>query len=258
MANNDADKLREILKGGTKNGCGTWVQSPSPDVCEYVSSYFSFVVIDLEHGAIDRGHVPNMVRAIKSRRCIAVARLLNSDPDIIKSILDSGVSGIILPNVKSAAQLRGSVEAACWPPRGKRGVGFSKANMFGLEFETYKNSEAISPVIIAQIESKEGLEDLEDILKVDALDGVIVGPYDLSASLNLLADFDNPVMEDALDFIIHACNKRQIPVGLHVVTPLKAEYEKAIARGFSWIALGTEFQFLRYGMLQAEIVADAN
>lgn len=258
MTSNDADKLRDILKSETRKGYGTWVQSPSPDVCEYLSSFFPFVVIDLEHGAIDRGHVPNMVRAIRSRRSVAVARLLNSDPDIIKGILDSGVSGVILPNVKSAAQLKGSIEAAFWPPRGKRGVGFSKANMFGLEFESYKDGEGISPVIIAQIESKEGLEDLEDILRVGALDGVIVGPYDLSASLNLLADFDNPVMEDALDYIIQACKKHGIPVGLHVVTPLKAEYEKAIQRGFSWIALGTEFQFLRYGMLQADINADAN
>lgn len=258
MTGNDADKLREILRNGTKKGYGTWVQSPSPDVCEYLSSCFPFVVIDLEHGAIDRGHIPNMVRAIRSRHSIAVARLLNSDPDIIKSVLDSGVSGVILPNVKSAAQLRGSIDVACWPPRGKRGVGFSKANMFGLEFESYKDGEGISPVVIAQIESKEGLEDLENILKVDGLDGVIVGPYDLSASLNVLADFDNPVMEDALSNIIQACKKRRIPVGLHVVTPLKAEYEKAIQLGFSWVALGTEFQFLRYGMLQAEIEADGN
>ncbi|MDP7197467.1 MAG: aldolase/citrate lyase family protein, partial [SAR202 cluster bacterium] len=133
--------------------------------------------------------------------------------------------------------------ACCWPPAGKRGVGFSRANLFGKHFDEYKK-EALEPLLVAQIEHIKAVNNLENILKVEGLDAIMVGPYDLSASMNITGEFDNRDFISIMGKILKQCKKYNIPCGDHIVQPDPKLLEKRIKQGYQFIAYSTDGIFL--------------
>ena len=119
-----------------------------------------------------------------------LARLKKPDKFEARFVLDYGAAGIIIPMIETRQQLEEIVNEIIWPPGGKRGVGFCNANGYGEHFNEY-SKEANKPFIIAMIENKVALENIDDILATKNLDAIIIGPYDLSASLGVTGDFSN-------------------------------------------------------------------
>ena len=109
-------------------------------------------------------------------------RLPNHNTENLGRIFDSGCSGIIIPNITNVNQLKKILKFFFWPPKGSRGVGFSRANLYGKHFNEYRSNR---PLIIAMIENIAAIPNLGEILKLNELDGVLIGPYDLSASIGL-------------------------------------------------------------------------
>ena len=145
--------------------------------------------------------------------------------------------------IKSAEQLTMVRKACCWPPVGNRGVGFSRANLFGKYFDSYKK-EAQSPLLIAQIEHINAVNNLDEILQVDGLDAIIVGPYDLSASMGITGKFDTREFIEVMDSIINRCKKFNVPCGDHVVQPDQKILDSRIDQGYRFIAYGTDGIFI--------------
>ena len=145
--------------------------------------------------------------------------------------------------IENASQLLLIKEACCWPPAGKRGVGFSRANLFGQNFEQYRK-EAQSPILVAQIENMNAVKNLEEILKVKGLDSVMIGPYDLSASMEITAEFNHPSFIKILKNILELCKKHNVPCGYHVVTPDLNLLKKQIKSGYQFLAYSTDGVFL--------------
>lgn len=220
------------------------MQIPSPDIAEVLATAgFDWIAIDLEHGAISRHQLPDLFRAIELHEVLPFARVALPDGSLCQQALDSGAAGVIIPRVESATQLSEIVASCMWPPAGKRGVGFSRANVFGRRFEQYK-AEAQQPIIVAQIESKSAVASIASLLSVKGLDAVMIGPYDLSASLGVPGDIDHAEVRASVAEVVKACKKAGIPSGIHVVQPDAKKLESEIAAGHRFLAYGTDAVFL--------------
>ena len=142
-------------------------------------------------------------------------------------------------------------QACQWPPNGLRGVGFSRANLFGKHFDDYLQ-EAQAPLLVAMIEHSHAVENLDEILAVKGLDAVFIGPYDLSASLGVTGIFDDPKFLEAMETIRSRCSGHRIPCGIHVVVPDRKELQSRISEGYLFLAFSIDAVFLRISAEYAE------
>ncbi|MGH8249552.1 MAG: HpcH/HpaI aldolase family protein [Steroidobacteraceae bacterium] len=223
---------------------GSWMQLPDASVAEIMGrAGYDWIAVDLEHGSIGRHQLPDLFRALELGGTLPLARLSNGSATACKSALDAGAGGVIVPMIESAEQVQRAVQACRWPPAGTRGVGFSRANLFGEDFETYLR-EAQEPLLVAQIEHVRALESLEAILKSPGLDAIMIGPYDLSASLGLTAQFEHPEFKQVLARIRDAARTCGVPSGVHVVAPDRDALGAAVKSGHRFIAYGIDAVFL--------------
>ena len=235
--------IRQCLKKG-KPSIGSWIQIPHPSVAEIMGQAgYDWVAIDLEHGSIGTQQLPDLFRALELGGTLPLVRLAHDHPKDCKQALDAGAGGVIVPMVENERQLEQVRDACCWPPAGKRGVGFSRANLFGKHFDDY-TKEAQAPLLVAMIEHIRAVENLEKILKVKGLDAVLIGPYDLSASMGLTAKFDSSEFKVEMDRIRTLSIRHRIPCGLHVVMPEPDDLKLRIEEGYRFIAYSIDAVFL--------------
>ncbi len=235
--------IREALRSGNSS-IGSWMQIPSPSVAEIMGQAgFDWVAVDLEHGSVDISQLPDLFRALELGGTLPLVRIAQGHPKDCKQALDAGAGGIIVPMVESADQLKMVRNACRWPPAGSRGVGFSRANLFGKHFEAY-SMEAQSPLLVAMIEDIKAVDSLEEILKVDGLDAILVGPYDLSASMGIIAKFEDQRFIHAMMRIRELCKLFNVSFGMHVVAPQAEVLKEKINEGYQFIAYSIDSVFL--------------
>ena len=235
--------IREKLQN-CKVSIGTWQQIPHASISEILGhAGYDWVAVDIEHGSVSVDQLPDLFRAIELGGTLPLARIAESTPKECKQALDAGAGGIIAPMIENAEQLKMVRNACCWPPVGNRGVGFSRANLFGKNFEFYKE-EAKSPLLIAQIEHINAVDNLDEILQVNGLDAIIIGPYDLSASMGSTGKFDSQKFIEIMDSIINRCEKYNVPCGDHVVFPDNSLLKERIDQGYRFIAYSIDAVFL--------------
>ena len=237
------NKIRKKLRNNDVS-IGSWIQLNSPDVAEIMGQAgFDWVAVDMEHGSIAHSDLPNIFRALELGGTLPIARIAEGTLSNCKQALDAGAGGIIAPMIMDAEQLEQIINWCCWPPKGIRGVGYSRANLYGKNFDSYRN-EAQAPLIIAQIEHIKAVDNLESILSVGGLDATIIGPYDLSASMGLTGDLEHPDVILACKKVIEISKKLGIPSGMHVVDPNKEKLKIATDNGYSFIAYSLDAVFL--------------
>ena len=235
--------IRRKLSDG-KVSIGTWQQIPHASISEILGqSGYDWVALDMEHGSVSVDQLPDLFRAIELGGTLPLARIAESTPKDCKQALDAGAGGIIAPMIESSDKLKTIRDACFWPPAGTRSVGFSRANLFGKHFDEY-NAEAQGPLLVAQIEHINAVKNLAEILQVEGLDAIIVGPYDLSASMGITAEFEHKDFLNVMDQIISLCKQYNVPCGDHVVQPNSELLQERIKQGFSFIAYGTDGVFL--------------
>lgn len=238
-------KIKEALRNGDVS-IGSWMQLPNSSVAEIMSQAgYAWVSVDLEHGAFSRQVLPDIFRSLESGGTVPIARVASAHPTDIKQALDSGARGVILPMIETGNQLEEAVSSAMYPPKGTRGVGYCRANLFGKNFEE-NNANGQDILIVAQIEHIRALQNLENILSVKGINAIMVGPYDLSASMGLTAQFKNPLFLNALEEIKQLSKQYEVPIGYHVVQPDKALLQSKIAEGYQFIAYGMDAIFLAH------------
>lgn len=189
------NKLKQKLARGEK-AIGAWLSSTSADMAEILArAGFEAFMIDHEHGA------GNLVGAIEQHRAVSsvsdatvLMRVPANDPVLIKRALDTGIDGLMVPLVNTADEARAAVEACRYPPNGGRGAGFgaARAGGYGIDAADYRANIEDNLLIICQIETKQAVENIEEIAAVDGVDMLFIGPNDLSGSINLLAQHDHP------------------------------------------------------------------
>jgi 2-dehydro-3-deoxyglucarate aldolase len=240
---NSIQKLRDYLKSGEVS-IGSWMQISNASIAEIMGQAgYDWVAVDMEHGSISIHQLPDLFRALELGNTLPLVRIAQGDPKDCKQALDAGAGGIIVPMVEGAEQLIAVRDACRWPPAGIRGVGFSRANLFGKNFDDYCQ-EAQAPLLVAMIENIRAVDELEAILQVDGQDAILIGPYDLSASMGITAQFDHPEFLSVMERIRIQAEKHKVPCGVHIVSPSKEQLLKRIEEGYRFIAYSIDATFL--------------
>jgi 2-dehydro-3-deoxyglucarate aldolase len=245
------DIRKKLNNGGVS--IGSWMQIPHSSIAEIMGqSNYDWVAVDMEHGAISVHQLPDLFRALELGNTLPLVRLAHGHSKDCKQALDAGAGGVIVPMIKNADQLRKVRDATRWPPSGNRGVAFSRANLFGKNFNEYIK-EAKQPLLIAMIEHIDAINELDDILKVDELDAILIGPYDLSASMNLTAQFDHPEFAKAIRDIKSKSESANIPCGIHVVSPSVDDLKEKIDDNYRFIAYSIDSVILTNFLRKPEL-----
>jgi 2-keto-3-deoxy-L-rhamnonate aldolase RhmA len=206
---------------------------------------FDWLAIDLEHTCLTLREAEELIRVIDLNGVSPLVRVTSNEPNQIKRVMDAGAHGIIVPMVNSIEDAKKAVAALHYPPTGSRGVGLGRAQGYGFSFRKYldwmKNK---SPVLIIQAEHRDAVRNIEAILSVEEVHGVMIGPYDLSASLGIPGEFDHPEMTKSMSQILTACQKAGKSCGLHVVEPNWTEAAAKIKAGYNFLALSVDMRIL--------------
>jgi 2-keto-3-deoxy-L-rhamnonate aldolase RhmA len=213
-----------------------------------------FVVVDMEHSGFTAADIADMLAWFKLTRVAPFVRVPQIQYHLIARAMDAGALGIMVPNVKSAAEARAIVDAVKYAPLGKRGVAIGTANtdfrsVNPEEFMKYANENSS---VICQIESQEGLDDLEGIASVEGVDVLWVGQFDLSHSLGIAGQFHHPRFIDALKQVVDAANRHTL--GAAIQPGNLTQTQEWMKIGFNVISYSGDLFFYRDALTQA--VAD--
>lgn len=231
---------------------GSWIQLGDPAIAEIMATAgFDWLAIDLEHSAIDLAAAAALIRVIDLAGCVPLVRLSANDPTQAQRVMDLGAAGIIIPSVRSAAEARRAVSAVKYPPAGTRGVGLGRAHGYGARFAEYLRENADGSIVIPMIEQVEGVDHVDEILAVEGVDGVFIGPYDLSASCGVTGRLDHPHVTGAITRVVDAARRSGKAAGIHVVHPPATQVADRLGEGFRLIAYGGDMLFLTPAARQA-------
>ena len=221
---------------------GTLVATSSPEVVESLALLdFDWLFIDAEHGAFGPEHVISLLQA--ARGCPCLVRIPGPDEAWIKKILDAGADGIIVPQISTLEEAKFVVNYAKYPPLGKRGVGLGRAHGYGKDFSNYLEHANHHTVIVLQAETQAVLECIDDIASLEAVDAILIGPYDLSASLGHTGEITHPDVQNAIQRVKQACDKQSTQLGIFGVSAENVAPYKSM--GFSLLTVGVDTLFLQ-------------
>lgn len=224
---------------------GSWLNIPSLEVTEIMAkSGFEFLVIDTEHSSINLETVQKMMTIIEGYNVFPFVRVEENNPTAIKKALETGCYGVIVPMVNTKGNAQRAIDNVYYNPKGTRGVGLSRAQGYGLEFDRYKKWYKNNISLIVQIENIEAVDNLENILSLKEIDTTIIGPYDLSASLGYPGKFNRKEVKDALVRYERVSKQYNKPYGYHIVHPDKKLLKEKIKNGYKFIAYGIDQIFL--------------
>ena len=240
------NKLKELFKSG-KPIINSWLSVPSSFSAEVMANQgWDSVTIDMQHGLIDYPNAVNMLQAISTTDTTPLARVNWNEPGQIMKILDAGCYGVICPMVSNRKEAENFVRACQYPPKGYRSFGPIRASIYGgSDYAKYADNEILK---LAMIETKESLEKLDEILDTPNLDGIYIGPADLSLAVGEEPGFDKPDNSKAyneISKILEAAKKRNLLTGIHNGTPEYAQ--KMISKGFNLVTVGSDSRYIVSG-----------
>lgn len=216
----------------------TLISFPSAEIVELLSKLeFDWLFIDGEHGPFNALQMQHMLQAA-SANCACIIRVPSHDAVSIKNALDIGATGIIVPQIKTAAEARVAVNAAKYPPKGIRGIGLARAHEYGISFSDYLETADQQTCVIIQAETREAIANIEEIAAIEYVDAILIGPYDLSANLGHTGEIEHPEVVDAIARVEQACKKENVKLGYFGVSA--EAVQPYIARGFTLITVGVD------------------
>ncbi|MFO8235193.1 MAG: aldolase/citrate lyase family protein [Bacteroidales bacterium] len=217
---------------------GTLLTISGTEAAEILSkSGFDWLFIDMEHSAIGLHDAQLMIQAA-SPNAHCIVRVPGKDEIWIKRVLDIGAEGIIVPQVNTPQEARQVVNFAQYPPEGKRSAGIAKAQGFGTELNQYIENANKDIAIITQCEHKDGVKNLPEIVSIEGIDCIFIGPYDLSGSFNKLGKIDDPEVQEAIETIKKTCHQADMATGIFGTQPDALKEHKKT--GISLLALSTD------------------
>ena len=224
---------------------GSWITLNNPSIAEIMAdSGFDWLCVDMEHSVTDYFEAQQLIAIIQSKGKKAYVRVGENNNRIIKRVLDAGADGIIVPMVKTKEDAIRIINSVKYPPLGNRGVGLARAQNYGFGFDNYKDNIANDIKIIVQIEHFEAVNNLEDILSLDHIDGSFIGPYDLSGSMGKPGRYNDTDVKDVIKKYEITAKKYNKLIGYHVIEPDYKLVEEKIKSGFNFIAFSLDTYFL--------------
>ena len=227
---------------------GTMLTVPAPEIAEMIAKCgFDWLFMDGEHSPLSILDWQRMLQAVANRSAGIIRVPENSDA-AIKKVLDIGADGIIAPQVNSAEQARQIVSWCKYPPRGERGVGLARAQGYGLDFSDYVESANTDIAVIIQAEHIDADDNIDAIARVEGIDAVFIGPYDLSASMGKMGEVNDAQVVAAIDRVTLACKENNVALGYFGVDATSVQ--PYIEKGYTLICAGVDAGFVTRGALQ--------
>ncbi|QDT99456.1 HpcH/HpaI aldolase family protein [Gimesia aquarii] len=209
-----------------------------PETAEILSEAgYDWLFLDAEHSTYAASDLQTIIgRVAHTLPCLV--RLAAPDEVLIKKALDLGAAGIIAPQVNTPELAEKIVSYAKYSPQGTRGVGLGRAHGYGFAFDDYLSSANDNITVVVQAEQIDAVNNIEQIVNVSGVDAVLIGPYDLSASLKKIGEIDHPDVVNAIQHVTEVCQKQNMPLGIFGVTvnAIKPYIEK----GFTLITVGVD------------------
>lgn len=233
----------ERLKHRFRNGeqvRGGWVSIPHGEVAELTARHdYDFVCVDMEHAPTDVGDLSDLVRGVDAApgETVPLVRVPGNDEVVIKRALDTGVGGLMVPRIDTAADAEAVVAASTYPPEGIRGTAGTRASGFGADLPEYLGDADDALTRIVQIETLSAVENAADIAAVAGIDALFVGPADLSVALDVPLDYEAEAFESAVAEVVDAAESAGVPVGVFATDP---------GRFGTWAELGFDFGIMGY------------
>ena len=243
------NRLRTIWRegGAVVNG---WLHVPSPFSAEVMAhAGWDSLTIDMQHGPVDYGSLVPMLQAISTTDTVPVVRVPWKDPGPIMQVLDAGCYAVICPMINTREEAEAFVGACRYPPAGYRSYGPYRAALYGGPDYTDHANETV--VTMAMIETREAMENLDEILSVPGLDGVFVGPADLGQSLGHgpAMDRDEPAVVEAIDTVLAAAKEHGLAAGIFTGSPEYAS--RMVEKGFQFVTVSSDARLMASAAAEA-------
>jgi 2-dehydro-3-deoxyglucarate aldolase len=241
---NRIDQKRAELKKKLQNRerlFAGWVSFAHPSITEtFAYAGFDFIAIDMEHSTITLPEAQRIIAACQADGIPCLPRPVSHSNDYIKPLLESGADGMLIQMVNTSDQVNHLVNDIKYPPVGKRSYGVNRAQYYGFEFDNYINNWNNDSIFIIQVESIEAVNNIDDLLQNKQIDGVMVGPYDISGSLGVPGQTNHPLVIEASKKVIASCEKYGISCGTQVADSTQESVNALFDLGYTFAILGSD------------------
>ena len=237
--------FKHAIAAGTRQ-IGLWSSLSSSTAAEIVSdSGFDWILFDMEHAPNDIAEIVALQQAAQAGSATPIVRPAWNDAVLIKRVLDTGAQSILVPFVQTPEEARQAVAAAKYPPEGIRGAaGSARASRYG-RVAGYLNKANAEICVLVQIETGEALAQIDEIATVEGVDGVFIGPNDLSASMGHLGNMGHPEVQAAIEHAVTRLKAVGKPAG--ILTSNHDEARRYIDWGYCFVAVGSDVGLLTKG-----------
>lgn len=241
-------RSRELLFGG-------WVSFSHPSIAEiFAACGIDFLAIDMEHSTISLAEAQRIISASQSFGVPCLPRPVSHSNDWIKPLLDSGADGLITPMTNTSMEARLLVDSLKFAPIGRRSFGVNRAQGYGSSFGTYISNWNQKSILIPQIESFEAVSNISDILDVDEVDGVMIGPYDLSGSLGVPGNLNHKSVLKAELEVISACRDLGKSCGTQLAKFDSSSVNEALSKGYTFVIASSDLFVLNAWANEAQSI----
>ena len=218
-----------------------WVSYAHPSITETMArAGFDFIAIDMEHSTITVEQAQRIIAACQGEGTLCMPRPVSHSNDWIKPLLESGADGLIVQMVNTPAELEGLLSNVKYPPKGRRSFGVNRAQGYGFDFDSYVETWNETSSFIIQIESIEAVENINELLAFEDVDGVMLGPYDISGSLGVPGQTSHPDVIKASKKVIAACEKVGKSCGTQVADATMENVQQLFELGYTYAILGSD------------------
>ena len=233
-------KLKDSLRNREKL-FGAWVSYAEPSITEtFAKAGFDFLAIDMEHSTITLPQAQRIIAASQFYNVPCLPRPVSHSNDFFKPLLESGSDGLLVQMVNTTDEVEKIINYLKYPPIGKRSYGVNRAQEYGFEFNNYITNWNDESTLIIQVESIEAVNNIDNLLSFDQIDGVMIGPYDISGSLGVPGDTNHPKVIEASKKVINSCKKYGKSCGTQLNDPNPKNIQSLFDLGYTYAILGSD------------------
>lgn len=248
MSYDDRLNRRKALKAklaARERICGGWVSYADTSITEtFAKAGFDFIAIDMEHTTLSLEEAKRIIISAQAEGACCFPRPVSHSNDILKPLLEAGADGLFIQMVETPDQVRALIDNTKFPPIGRRSYGVNRAHGYGLDFDRYISEWNDSSCLILQIESITAVENIDELLAFPEVDGVMVGPYDISGSLGVPGQTNHPKVREAGRKVVEAAARAGKSCCTQIADVTEERIKDAFEQGFTFVILGSDLFIL--------------
>jgi 2-keto-3-deoxy-L-rhamnonate aldolase RhmA len=247
-------RLKKQLQNRERMFAG-WISYSHPSITEtFARAGFDFIFIDMEHSTISIEQGQRIISASQSENVPCIPRPVSHSNDYIKPLLESGADGLLIQMVESVEQVKALIRDIKYPPIGKRTYGVNRAQAYGFDFDEYVQNWNNASIFMLQIESIQGVENIEQLVSFDEVDAVMIGPLDIAGSLGVPGQTTHPLVIEASRKVIEVCERYGKSCGTQLADVNPETVKAVFDLGYNYVILGSDLFVLWKWAYQMQVM----